>query len=71
MKDKTEIQKISKLIDLLPCPFCGGIPFFDTTKHSVYVRCKCGAKGKYIRQGDGTPGSKYKLAAKFWNTRIN
>ncbi len=54
--------------ELLPCPFCGAMPTFDTNGIRTWVFCfHCGARGKGFYNGR----SAQKQAADAWNTRVN
>lgn len=50
--------------DLKPCPFCGGLEIYDTSRetYSFWLFCKdCGAYGPV--------GKNYENAVKLWNDR--
>lgn len=68
------------MIDLNPCPFCGGEPYFLKPRHekgtafdTMMIECKhCGALPYGVSVYDGKKEEDKKAAiAKFWNRRSN
>lgn len=68
------------MIDLKPCPFCGGEPYFLKPRHekgtafdTMMIECKhCGALPYGVSVYDGKKEEDKKAAiAKFWNRRSN
>lgn len=38
---------MSNLVELKPCPFCGGVAYFDSGVGEYWVRCgSCGASSR-------------------------
>lgn len=68
------------MIELKPCPFCGGEPYFLKPRHekgtafdTMMIECKhCGALPYGVSVYDGEKEEDKKAAiAKFWNRRSN
>ena len=54
-----------RIVELEPCPFCGGKAFLNYSPHNVYGQCsKCHAKG-------GAHTWNEKVAIENWNKRVN
>ena len=56
--------------ELLPCPFCGNIPYVSTHTFCGFVRCRCGlsvARDHTQSENKGADGTEKAIAA--WNTR--
>ena len=65
------------MIELLPCPFCGGKAVYQPSAAISYVVCciECGARGpnftipSYTTKGDWSLRLRNKAVA-HWNTRV-
>lgn len=72
--DREAQERITDRGELLPCPFCGGVPMLESTYIGFDYRCMtddCRGESYWAGGDEGdilTYGTKYQ-ARKAWNTR--